>query len=212
MTTTRHQVAIPSVAAYSDLGMPRNMPKLTHERRVEFRKQQRIYTLRETSDQEEFLLNGFISGESIHVLRRAFKKQFPDTGTNRFRQLSARVRARMVDEDKDRVATRKVEQINRTMRVITKLRISFFATPERAVADLRRLSAAIREQEQLLADLTGTREPLKVEVDMRVKEAVTAVVLNMSPEQMNARLQDFQETMRLAGLARDRLLVEHAAE
>ena len=58
--------------------------------------------------------------------------------------------------------------------------------------------ATLAKFEGLLADLQGTRAPLEIAVDVRVGEAVKAVIAGMTAEQLNERLAAARERRALA--------------
>lgn len=148
-----------------------------------------------------------ISGLTPRQMASAWREKFPTLGKQRYTVLHARIHARILAEEKEHAATRRSEQIKRIQSTIAKLRASFKLCPEKNRSELRMLSSALKEQESLLADICGTREAVKIDVNVRVKEDVMAVIMNMSPEQMNKRLQQQHEMERALEIARSRGLL-----
>ena len=166
------------------------------------------YTLDETRKQENFILSGLIAGISTTVIKRQFLKEFPEATRSRWAILLPRVVAELKKEDKDRASLRRSEAIARITDRMNRLdRRAKEADNQNDMRLARSLFAEARAQEMLLADFTGARQPIKIEVDTRVRETVTVLMAQMPIEVINANLAQYRENMRLADLAK--LLPEH---
>src|SRR5271165_2843052 len=125
----------------------------------------RRYTIEERREQEQFIYNAQVAGVPGHIIKREFRKHFK-TGPRRFDIIRLRVSSLMLDEDKQRASTRRAEAIARISQTLQLLRKR--AHEAEANGDLktfRSLSAEARAQESLLADFTGARQPIKIEVE-----------------------------------------------
>jgi hypothetical protein len=67
---------------------------------------------------------------------------------------------------------------------------------------------ALAEIESLLADVQGTKDPIKIDVNVDIQAAVMSIVGSMSPEAMDQALSEVLEAKRLAGLSEDPSLVQ----
>lgn len=164
----------------------------------------RRYTREETRLQEEFVLNGIISGQMDRLIWRAFRDTF-HTGRGRYNVLHARMLSQLAEDNVEKIKTAKAEAIQRTKRHLADLYTERQNIPRADTKALATHSAAIVKAEQFLADLTGAREPLKIEVNAVIKDTLQIVIANMTPEQMNQRLQRVREDRRLAEIARARI-------
>jgi hypothetical protein len=73
----------------------------------------------------------------------------------------------------------------------------------RAVYRVRKNWNAILRLENLLAEITGTKEPFKIDVGGAEREAVARIVAEMPPAAFETVVQHYLETVRLAGRARE---------
>jgi hypothetical protein len=166
------------------------------------------YTVQEARDQEAFVFNALVAGVASHLIKREFKKQF-HTGLRRFDVIRNRVTSLMLDEDKQRASTRRAEAIARISETLQTLRRrAKEAERNNDLKTFRVLSAEARQQESLLADFTGARQPIKIEVETRVKETLTVLMAQMPIDVLNSHLEKYQETQRLAELGK-KLLPEN---
>jgi hypothetical protein len=172
-----------------------------------------VYTRGEVLQQEEFIFNGIISGVSFETIAVAFRQQFPGTGRIRVQTLYERVGGRMREEARERDKNAQLEAVQRSKRRLVRLHMTldqFDPKDKSHTKEVATIHQRILAEESFLADLTGSREPMKVEVNVQVKETLLAVVMNASPEEMNKRLADMHETRRLARLAQSS--IDTAAE
>jgi hypothetical protein len=139
---------------------------------------------------------------------RAFQQRF-GTSKTRYLTLQNRVREVWAREDDHLIASRKNEQTRRVMRHLQGAMGQKDAAGAWAV---RPNWSAVAKFENLLADLHGTREPLRIDIDARASEAVMMVVAQMTPEQVQARLDAYAQRMALAERAERELVVEASAE
>lgn len=58
--------------------------------------------------------------------------------------------------------------------------------------------AAVAKYEKLLMQLQGTEEPMKVELTVNVSQAVSGVIMNLTPEQVERYVERRKELERLA--------------
>ena len=169
----------------------------------------RRYTLSETRDQEDFVLDGIVSGQDRRYIARSFCEKF-NTKLTRYHVIRVRMLAHFKETHNERIKTAKAEAIERQMRHLSDLQLERMRMDPSDFKARANHSNAIVKVEQLLADLTGAREPLKVEINVQMKESIQQVIVNMSPEQINEHLHRAREDRRLAQLARERLVVEES--
>jgi len=62
--------------------------------------------------------------------------------------------------------------------------------------------SAIARFEELLADFQGTREPLRVSLEVQMTEALMNVIASMTPEQVHAALEEEKERDRLVEIGK----------
>lgn len=168
------------------------------------------YTIPETREHEQFVLNALVQGVPSYIIKREFKKQF-SVGPRRYENIRIRVSSLMLDEDKQRASTRRAEAIARISQTLQKLRRrADEAERTNELKTFRALSAEARQQESLLADFTGARQPIKIEVETRVKETLTVLMAQMPIEVLNSHLHKYQETQRLAEIGK-KLLPENTS-
>lgn len=164
------------------------------------------YTQAETIEQEQFIYAGLIQGVESRTIKREFRKQF-QVGTARWNTLITRVQRRMQDEDKERAGNRKSEALRRFHQRIASLdaraREAMNAKDPQLAA---RLFGEARQQEAMLADITGIRAPLKIEVEAQVHQTVSLLMMQMTPEQLTAQVRRYKETLALAQQAKAMLL------
>ena len=168
------------------------------------------YSKEETLEQEQFVYSGLVQGVETRSIKRSFGKQFPKTGLSRWSTIYARVAERMAEEDKERWALRKSEAMRRFQSRIQSLDTRAFAAlkgdPEKGIEPnpklARLLFAEVRSQESILADFTGIRAPIKIDLDVKVKETMTVLLAQMSVDMLNENLQQYKENLRLADMQR----------
>jgi len=174
---------------------------LTQEERLKGLARKRVYTIAETQEQEAFVFNGIISGQLDRYIFRAFHHKF-GCNRGRYNTLHARMMQVLAEDHTEKLKTAKVEAIQRIKRDLAQLRVERQNMAQPDTKAIARHSAEILKYEQFLADLTGAREPIKVEMNVQIRESLTAVIANMTPEMMNERLQRVREDRRLAEIAR----------
>lgn len=118
----------------------------------------------------------------------------------RFRTLKKRVQAAWLVQDEGERPTVRAAAIRRIMSML------FFARGQRN-ADGRTWErppnhSAIRGYESLLADLQGTRAPIQVNVNHEISSALTDVIGNLTPEQLQEALDEWNAMEQLANEAK----------
>ena len=63
--------------------------------------------------------------------------------------------------------------------------------------------AAVAKYESLIADFQGTREAIKIDVDVRASQACLTVIAGLSPEEVQGYLAKYKENVRLANEMRE---------
>jgi hypothetical protein len=71
---------------------------------------------------------------------------------------------------------------------------------------------ALARFEALLADIQGTREPINIDINVRIQETVLNVIADLSPEELTEIVNEYDDTQRLAEAARKGLVIETVSE
>jgi hypothetical protein len=173
-------------------------------------KHNHIWKRSETERQMFIVYSGVVQGASPTAIRRSLQQEFPRVQKYRYDTLYARVQDQLNQEEKEAGVSRRSEAIRRIQARIQALdtRAREYEHPEgrKPTPDDLRLAKSLfaeaRQQDQLLATITGITAPIKIEVEAKVKETVTVLMAMMTPEQISAHLAKYNETLRLADLAR----------
>lgn len=72
--------------------------------------------------------------------------------------------------------------------------------------------AALARFETLLADIQGTREPITIDLNVRIQETVLNVIADLSAEELTELVGEYDETMKLAEAARKGLVIDTTGE
>lgn len=164
----------------------------------------KTYSPDEVREQVAFVESLLCHPESTERQRQlACTKRF-GFGLGRMRMLVARVREQWEKEDAHLRQQRKAEQSRRLYRYIG----NAASTTDQKGNTVRPNWAAVARFEELLADLHGTREPIKIDVDTRASEAVMLVIAQMTPEQVQARLERYKQCVEATEGAERGLLPE----
>lgn len=137
---------------------------------------------------EQMMVNGASEGKIV-----AFCKATWGVGRKRALRMAELVKARWVEEDERNRPIWKSWQIQRLMGDLSALR---------AIPVEKRNYAAISATERLLADVQGTKEPVKVDINVARVQAVDRVILELTPAQFDAAVASALEDKRLAERAR----------
>jgi hypothetical protein len=171
---------------------------------LEVPRKKTMWTRGETLAQEEFVFQGIVSSLDFNTVCAAFRKTFEGAGRQRFQMLHERVLTRLKENQREQQKIEQLTAIQRTKHRLARLHTTldqFDPKKKDNIREMATVDARILANEALLADLTGAREPIKVEVDVRVKESLIAVFVNATPADMNRRLEEQHELRRLARLA-----------
>ncbi len=155
------------------------------------------YSPEETREQYAYVSNGLISGLSTADVRRGFLEKFGANRKNRFHTMFVRAMEAFKTEDAARRDNTRSEAVRRITRRIPRLdsQIHAPATPTRSLTGL---VLAVATHEKLLADIQGTRAPIKIDVDVRVSESIAHVIMNLTPEQVTEYQHRNAERKRMA--------------
>lgn len=152
------------------------------------------YTVAETRAQfamvEQLLTNGY----TLAAIRRAVSEKLGCTLT-RVSIISRRVQDAWAVEMEDTRRSFKASQIRRIQRTI---RQASGVQDEQGNWTVRPNYHALARFESLLADITGTREPLRVDLNVELRETLTAVVAQMDPQQSQEYLEAARRRQELA--------------
>ena len=150
----------------------------------------RIWTRAEAEAQErdvETLLAGATTdAQVISALRQRHQ-----VGAVRTKSLMARVRARWAREDEERSSSNRSEAIRRAKRMLRQV-LERLNPPDPkhapSTGDLVRLHSTAHKWETHLADLQGTKAPLRLELDLQVSQAILQVIATMDADEVAEEL------------------------
>ena len=171
------------------------------------------YTRGEVERQENAVEDLMVHGMLPHQVRRILKGdpskgiigQWPKITQKRVDILCDRVRERW---QKERAKTRDSDREAAIRRIA---RFRQWASGEQnsdGTWKVKPNHAALVAYERILMDLQGTREAIKVDVDVRYTEAMLGVVARLEGDEGSKLLEEAREQERLANAAR-RLLPSH---
>ncbi len=171
------------------------------------------YTLKEVASQLSHVEDLIVEGAGTGQIIRVMQQRFAGITKVRVKNLIARVTETHAKEDAEARTEWKAAQIRR----LHQYRRQAAGTPQLA-ADGSRIGwlvkpdhKAIIAYERLLAQICGTLEAVKVDVDVRYTEAMLSVVAQMTGEDAAEYLFEAQENERLATVAR-KLLPAHVTD
>ncbi len=153
------------------------------------------YTVAEAREHLQLVEQLMIQGTGAAAIARVCKMRL-GIGAPRCAALRARVTEAWSREDSERRGELKAAQARRLQGYIQQAR-GRRSDDNKGWAE-RPDYQAIGRFESLLADLHGTREPIKIDLTVQASASVMHVISAMTPEQVNARLQRYVELKRLA--------------
>jgi hypothetical protein len=173
--------------------------------RVNYGTGRRVYTAAETHDQQQFIEQLYVRGTSLNSMYQLARRE-KAIGANRVDRLLERIRAAWDEEDKANRKASKGAAIRRIQRYIENAR--GVRTEDGKGWKERPNFSALARFEQLLADLQGTREPITIDLNVRVQETVLNVIAGLTPEELAEAVNEYDENMRLATAARSGLVID----
>lgn len=171
------------------------------------------YTLQEARAQLAYVEDLVIEGASASQITRLCQTRYPTITKLRVKTLLERVKERHTREDaeaRDEWKAAQIRRLHQYRRQCAGVPI-LNANGERVGWTIKPDHKAIIAYERLLAQILGTLEPVRVDVDVRYTEAMLSVVAQMTGEDAAEYLAEAQETERLAGVAR-KLLPAHVTD
>lgn len=153
--------------------------------------------MQQMATMEQLLLQ---PGVSV-IQQNAAMRERLGVSTNRCNVLRQRVRREWLSQDDAERSTNRAVAVRRIMGLLAhargKLKQRTKATDPVAY-EREPNHAACAKYESLLADLQGTRMPIEVRVHHEVSAAVADVIGNLTAEQLQDYLAEYEETQRLA--------------
>jgi hypothetical protein len=176
--------------------MPAGAP-LTDEGRAKAQANGRLkhWTKEQTAQHLDTLRQLLPIARSDRDVLREMRARF-GFGIGRCQRLTRIVREEWAKEEEARRPHLKQEAVSRIMQMLAVAR-GRRTTDGQGWVEKPNLSAVVR-LEALLADLQGTREPVKVDVDVRVSQTTAAVIYNMNAADVAEALARYRENVRLA--------------
>lgn len=165
-----------------------------------------VYTKAET-EQQIIFLEELLSNPQVYsdTQRRQLMKQRFQIGMTRYKKvyflLQERWKQRDTEQDRDAKRRAQIARLHKELAWASGRRDPQDPTKWIEKPDF----AAIRSFEALLAELEGTREPIKVDIDVRMTTSVVNVMANLSPEQVAELVAEQDERERLANERREQL-------
>lgn len=168
----------------------------------------RVWTQAETREHVAFLEQLYVRGTSLRQMELAARQRF-GLRPGRVTSLLDRIRETWRKEDEANRASNRAAAVRRVTRYIRDAEGrknqdgSWIEKPN---------YAALARFEELLSDLQGTREPVKVDLNVRVQETVLNVIAGLSPEELGELVAEYEDTERLAEAARRGLVIDTTGE
>jgi len=185
----------------------------TEGRDIERGKPGKKWLPEETAKQLQIVEGFMVQGYGPTQIKTALTSAKLGCGVPRIRVLMDRVRDRWQKEDQAARATWKTAQIRRLHGHLKKVTTEVPGRDEVKDKEGKVISPAVKGTkanwqaavaiESLLADIQGTREPIQVNVDVRVTEAMLAVIGQLPPEEMQEWVAEYEEQAALAARARE---------
>ena len=166
----------------------------------------RFYTWAETRTQMSAIEQLMLRPESEHAIASLCKQQF-GIGGGRTQQLMQRIRDRWTSEDSAARPAWKSAQIRRLQRMIKAA--TGYVENGKWVEKLNHV--ALAKYEELLASIQGTKDPLKIELDMQVSETALHVIADLTPEEVAHFVERNLENKRMAEEYRALLAAKESA-
>lgn len=145
-----------------------------------------VYTPEETREQHEWIAGAMAARMTTYAITQQAKDKF-GIGASRVRNLMARVLEKWKLEDEQNRSSLKAKAVRSLEQDMTAVRAEL--ANNISVSDKAKLHSTLTRYHALLADIQGTREPIKVDVDVRVSQSIVGVIANLSPEQVQAYVQ-----------------------
>jgi len=139
-----------------------------------------------------------LTPRQIHA---AISKDFGPVSLKRVNTYITRVHESWKSQDDEQRPHRKAETSRRIFEHIQKLNEELL-DDKLTIANRVAIRRTIIAFENLFADVEDTRAPIKVEVDVKVRQSLTAVITALPPETMQEYLHEYQENVRLAAAYR----------
>lgn len=157
---------------------------------------QRRWTPEETREQMAFVEQVMLERPDLTPRRRAILcHQKFGIGAKRVEGLVSRVRQAWESEDTELRAKKKSEQGRRILRHLSAAKGE---KDERGAWKTKPNWPAVAKFEELYASLYGTRDPIKVSVDVRMSEALIVAIAQMTPEELMEEVEAYNREVELA--------------
>jgi hypothetical protein len=161
----------------------------------------RVYTFQEAQAQQAFVEMCLMKRLTSRKIQIEMNKQFQSISLGRVTTLITRVRQSWKDQDDEQRPHRKAETSRRIFEHIMKINEEL-NQPDLTISERVVLRRTLISFENLFADVEDTRAPMKVEVDVKVRQSLSAVITALPPETMQEYLAEYQENIRLAAAYR----------
>lgn len=138
---------------------------------------------------EGLMIAGASEGQILRAMR---KHESLPLGAKRTKKLIERVKSTWAAEDENQRAVKKAAQERRLIQTIEQAK----GEPDEEGHWKDANFAAIVQAERLLADIQGTREPTKVQLDLQVSVAVAHLIASFTPDQVQSALAEQREMER----------------
>lgn len=150
-----------------------------------------------------WLARGASDANIVRLARRPWANGGLGVGMARTKTLLRKVRGDLQRDFETRKATAKAEQSERLRELLVRLSENAVDVPRRQVGKDGKVTvtyvrqtrvpwSSIVRTEELLADVEGTRDPIRVEHDVRLRASIMGVIANLTPERMEQLLERAQ--------------------
>lgn len=173
------------------------------------------YSVEEVREHTEFIERMILQHLNEGQIAKACRERF-GFGLFRVKLLQKRIHERWAEEDKDKrkynkaIALREIQEAMRLARHGTKKKVKKRVigpegkpiVAEVEAWDIRPNLSAFRGLAELKSRIQGTMAPLEVSIEVQVHDALTGILSNMSSDEVQAAINEYDENVRLAEAAK----------
>ncbi len=158
-----------------------------------------VHSKEDTRKQMALVLDGWVTGLSERATQAAIEKQHGiRLSIGRIRTLRARIQDDAKAEFERERDTLKLQQLARITRYRRQAEQKTELRKGEIVVTKEADHTALVKWEQLYADIAGTKEPIKIDVDIVHREALTEVVGSMTADMAERFVEAYDHMMQLA--------------
>ncbi len=168
-----------------------------------------VYTRAEIVDMERYVNQAMLRGMAILSILAYLRQRWPRLSVNYLHKVTTRIRDAWLRETEETRKYTKSEQLQRLFGYLDDARgrkkTRDLPDGTKVITDeweQKPNHSAIVKYESLIADIQGNRAPIAISVDVRVQEAMTAVVSNLQGSRLERFMMEADADAEAAELAR----------